>query len=125
MNGHAATQAKTRFHHVPSKIDVPLQQEDDENGSVEVDLNSLPDDPTELCTLLEMEQTPHIYWITIALAYMKHAKVDYAIEMMTKGLETPTIANDRSESLPMQSCLLWLYLQKAREAIKAPFSPNG
>ena len=125
MNGYAAAQIRQRFRNVPSKIVVPLLHEDEDSNSVEVDLDALNDDPTELCLLLEAERTSHINWIIIALAYVQRGKTDEAIEIMTKGLEAPSVRSDRSESVPLQSCLLWLYLHKARQAIRGPFNPGG
>lgn len=83
---------------------------------VEVDPDALPEDPTELCTLLENERSPRQFWMYIALAYAKHEKVDIAIEIMTKGLHAR--ANDTTEKLPMLNLLTWLYLQRSREAAR-------
>ena len=51
-NGHATTAPKSiRFSDVPPSIDVPVQDQEDE--AVEIGLENLVDDPTDLCDLFE------------------------------------------------------------------------
>ncbi|KAI9818413.1 MAG: hypothetical protein M1827_000472 [Pycnora praestabilis] len=120
VNGHASTfspepiMANRRFSDIPSAIDVPVQGMDAEEA-VEVNLEELFDDPTELCTLLENEGAARNFWMIIALAYAKQQKVDHAIEMLTKGLRALSGGGPK-EKLSMLSCLCWLYLWKSREA---------
>ncbi|RFU32982.1 hypothetical protein B7463_g3317, partial [Scytalidium lignicola] len=102
-----------RFSDIPSAIDIPVQGEDDDQA-VEVDLEDLLDDPTELCTLLENEGAARTYWMTVSLAYAKQKKVDHAIEMLIKGGNA--LRGGQKERLSMLSCLCWLYLWKSREA---------
>lgn len=110
----------SRYADIPHSIDIPVsagdEDDDDETAVVEVDPNGLPDDPTELCTLLENERSPRQFWMYIALAYAKHERVDIAIEIMTKGLQAR--AGDAAEKLPMLNLLTWLYLQRSREAAR-------
>ena len=103
-----------RFSDIPSAIDIPVQGVDAEEA-VEVNLDDLLDDPTELCTLLENEGAARTYWMVIALAYAKQRKVDHAIEMLNKGLQAVARGGPK-EKLSMLSCLCWLYLWKSREA---------
>jgi len=116
----ASTLRRKRFADIPASIDIPVSagddDEDDETAVVEVDPDALPDDPTELCTLLENENSPRRFWMHIALAYAKHNKVETAIEIMTKGLQARASITDRNEKLPMLNCLTWLFLQRSREA---------
>ncbi|KXJ97515.1 hypothetical protein Micbo1qcDRAFT_156419, partial [Microdochium bolleyi] len=63
-----------RFSDIPPAIDVPVQG-DQEDEAVEIDLESLMDDPTELCTLFENERAARTYWMTVAMAYAKQKKV--------------------------------------------------
>lgn len=100
-----------RFSDVPSAIEIVL----DEAEAVEIDLEGLPDDPTELCTLLENERVARNTWMSIALSYAKYHKVDQAIEVLTKAVAAiaPAATKDK---LPMLSCLCWLELRKSREA---------
>ncbi|KAI0998543.1 Tetratricopeptide repeat protein 1 [Podosphaera aphanis] len=104
---------KKRFSDIPSAIDIPVQGEDDDQA-VEVDLEDLLDDPTELCTLLENEGAARTYWMTVALAYAKQKKVDHAIEMLIKGGQA--IKGGPKEKLSLLTCLCWMYLWKSREA---------
>ncbi|KAI9782525.1 MAG: hypothetical protein M1816_001863 [Peltula sp. TS41687] len=102
---------RKRFSDIPSAVDVVL----DDQEAVEIDLDGLPDDPTELCTLLENENVAREYWMIIVLAYAKHHKLDLAIEVLTKAVG----ANSQSaqkDKLAMLTCLCWLYLWKSREA---------
>ena len=109
-----------RFSDIPSAIDIPVQGEDDDQA-VEVDLEDLLDDPTELCTLLENEGAARTYWMTVSLAYAKQKKVDHAIEMLIKGGQA--MRGGQREKLSMLSCLCWMYLWKSREAPRV--APEG
>lgn len=75
LDGHDddASTALARFSHIPAALDVPLSSGDAEEA-VEVNLEDLMDDPTELCTLLENENVARGYWMTIALAYAKQQR---------------------------------------------------
>ncbi|KAI3337420.1 hypothetical protein HD806DRAFT_476635 [Xylariaceae sp. AK1471] len=121
-NGAAPAQAVAkRFSDIPGTIEVPVQEEDD-FLNVEIDLNNLVDDPTELCDMFENEHTPRLYWMTIALAYAKQNKTDRAIEVLNRG------SNAMQDTTPMEklsiiSCVCWMYLRKSREAPRVP--PEG
>jgi RNA polymerase-associated protein CTR9 len=133
VNGHSSNGLsqfrRPRFAEIPASIDIPVSagddDEDDETAVVEVDPDALPDDPTELCTLLENENSPRRFWMHIALAYAKHDKVDIAIEILSKGLQARASAADRNEKLPMLNCLTWLFLQRSREAGKSAAGATG
>lgn len=104
-----------RFSDIPLAIDIPVSGGDDDDEAVEVNLEELLDDPTELCTLLENENVAKGYWMTIALAYAKQHKLDHAIEMMNKGLSA--LKNGRPEDkLSLLCAICWLYLWKSRDA---------
>ncbi|KAI9841496.1 MAG: hypothetical protein M1837_000657 [Sclerophora amabilis] len=107
--------ANKRFSDIPSAIDIPVQGGLDAEEAVEVNLEDLFEDPTELCTLLENEGAARSFWMIIALAYAKQRKVDHAIEMLTKGLGAMARGGPK-EKLSILSCLCWLYLWKSREA---------
>ncbi|KAH6682016.1 RNA polymerase II transcription elongation factor-like protein [Halenospora varia] len=109
-----------RFSDIPSAIDIPVQGEGDDEA-VEVDLEDLLDDPTELCTLLENEGAARTYWMTVSLAYAKQKKVDHAIEMLIKGGQA--MRGGAKERLSMLTCLCWMYLWKSREAPRV--APEG
>ncbi|KAI3338935.1 hypothetical protein F4824DRAFT_65190 [Ustulina deusta] len=121
-NGAASAQAASkRFSDIPGTIEVPVQ-EDDDFINVEIDLNNLVDDPTELCDMFENEHTARLYWMTIALAYAKQNKTDRAIEVLNRG------SNAMQDTTPLEklsliSCVCWMYLRKSREAPRVP--PEG
>lgn len=113
----------TRFTDIPSAIDIPVQG-DQEDEAVEIDLEDLVDDPTELCTLFENERAAKPYWMTVALAYAKQHKIDHAIEMLLRG--GSAIQNNSSnprDKVSMACCLCWMYLWKSREAPRV--APDG
>ncbi|KAL1869178.1 hypothetical protein VTK73DRAFT_3347 [Phialemonium thermophilum] len=109
-----------RFSDIPATIDIPVQDQEDE--AVEIGLEELADDPTELCTLFEMERAARTYWMTVALAYAKLHKVDFAIEMLIRGANAMQVNNPR-EKLSIVTCLCWMYLWKSREAPRV--APEG
>ncbi|KAI9676263.1 MAG: hypothetical protein M1829_003092 [Trizodia sp. TS-e1964] len=113
-----------RFSDIPPVIDVPFLQgaEDDTEQAVEVNLNELQDDPTELCLLLKDERASKNLWMTISLAYAKQDKLDNAIETVLKGLEA--YAGASKERIPLLTFLCWLYIRKAREASRVPPENN-
>lgn len=120
QNGHAngangaanVTYTSKRFSDVPSVLDIPVQDQDDE--AVEIDLTNLMDDPSDLCDLFEAERAARTYWMAVALAYAKQNKVDYAIETLLRGNALQSI--NQREKLSMISCLCWMYLWKTRES---------
>src|ERR1700712_885606 len=113
VHSPGAVMISKRFSDIPSAIDIPVQGEDDDQA-VEVDLEDLLDDPTELCTLLENEGAARTYWMTISLAYAKQRKVDHAIEMLLKGGQA--MRGGQKEKLSMLTCLCWMFLWKSRES---------
>ncbi|KAL8854100.1 MAG: hypothetical protein Q9221_001020 [Calogaya cf. arnoldii] len=104
----------SRFSDIPTQVDIPVAGLETEEA-VEVNLEELLDDPTELCTLLEQEGVSKQYWMVIALAYAKQAKVDHAIEILSKGLGSLNRGNPKEKLGPL-SLTCWLYLCKSREA---------
>ncbi|KAL6403767.1 RNA polymerase II-associated protein [Ilyonectria robusta] len=124
VNGDAAAgPVSTRFTDIPSAIDIPVQG-DQEDEAVEIDLEDLVDDPTELCTLFENERAAKTYWMTVALAYAKQHKIDHAIEMLLRG--GSAIQNNSTnprDKVSMICCLCWMYLWKSREAPRV--APDG
>ncbi|KAH7041104.1 tetratricopeptide [Microdochium trichocladiopsis] len=110
-NGHPTSK---RFSNIPSAIDVPVQG-DQEDEAVEIDLEALMDDPTELCTLFENERAARTYWMTVAMAYAKQKKVDHAIDILNRGSSSMQ-DNNPKEKLSIVTCLCWMNLWKSREA---------
>ncbi|KAI5465784.1 RNA polymerase II-associated protein [Mariannaea sp. PMI_226] len=124
LNGEtAAGPVSTRFTDIPSAIDIPVQG-DQEDEAVEIDLELLVDDPTELCTLFENERAAKTYWMTVALAYAKQHKIDHAIEMLIRGgAAIQSNSTNPRDKVSMICCLCWMYLWKSREAPRLP--PDG
>ncbi|KAH7267153.1 uncharacterized protein BKA55DRAFT_533939 [Fusarium redolens] len=113
----------TRFTDIPSAIDIPVQG-DQEDEAVEIDLEDLVDDPTELCTLFENERAAKTYWMTVALAYAKQHKIDHAIEMLQRGGSAiQSNSSNPRDKVSMICCLCWMYLWKSREAPRV--APEG
>lgn len=117
-NGNVEIPVSTRFSDIPSAIDIPVQG-DQEDEAVEIDLENLVDDPSELCTLFENERAARSLWMTVALAYVKQKKIDHAIEMLIHAGNAMQDSNPK-EKLSIVSCLCWLYLLKNREAPRVP-----
>ncbi|KAL2848481.1 acyltransferase-domain-containing protein [Aspergillus pseudoustus] len=111
--------ANLRFSDIPSAIDIPASTLDSE---VEVSLEGLPDDPTELCTLLENEKAAKNFWVIIALAYAKQKQIDHAIDILTKGLSSVAHGATK-EKLGLLGWVCWLYMLKARQAPRV--APEG
>ena len=103
-----------RFKDIPPAIDIPVSGIENEEA-VEVNLEDLLDDPTELCTLLENEKATKNLWMTISLAYAKQGQIDHAIEILHKGLAALGRGGPK-DKLGLLGCLCWLYLLKSRHA---------
>lgn len=114
-NGHANgidDERYTRFGDIPAVIDIPVRGEDGDEA-VNLDLTELQDETDELCDLLGNENAAKNYWITIALAYVKQAKVDIAIDMIKRGLQA--FERGKTEDrLGLLTCLVWLQLWRSR-----------
>ncbi|EEP79310.1 conserved hypothetical protein [Uncinocarpus reesii 1704] len=118
-NAIDAFSAKPRFSDIPSAIDIPASSFDTE---VEISLEELPEDPTELCTLLDNEQASKNFWVIIALAYAKHNQLDLSIEILNRGIASlPHGASN--EKLGLLSWICWIYLLKSRQAPRV--APEG
>ncbi|KAK2855649.1 hypothetical protein FQN49_004983 [Arthroderma sp. PD_2] len=115
----AAALTNPRFSDIPSAIDIPASTFDSE---VEISLQELPDDPTELCTLLDNEKAAKNFWVIIALAYAKQKQIDHAIEILTRGLASLAHGATK-ERLSLLGWICWLYLIKSRQAPRV--APEG
>ncbi|EGD87946.1 hypothetical protein H112_04420 [Trichophyton rubrum D6] len=120
VNGPDAMAKDTgRFSDIPSAVDIPASTFDSE---VEISLQELPDDPTELCTLLDNEKAAKNFWVIIALAYAKQKQIDHAIEILTRGLASLAHGATK-ERLSLLGWICWLYLIKSRQAPRV--APEG
>jgi len=123
--GHSQVEAvaarSLRFADIPTAIDIPVSGLDAEEA-VEVNLEELLDDSTELCQLLETEKASKNLWITIALAYAKQGQTDHAIEILSRGLSSLARSGPK-ERLSLLACICWLHLLKSRKAPRV--APEG
>ena len=103
-----------RFSDIPSALDIQVSGAD-EGEAVEISLEELLDDPTELCTLLENENAEKRVWMIIALAYARQGKVDLAIDILHKGLGSLSRGNAKEKLGPL-GLLCWMFLGKSRSA---------
>lgn len=108
-----------RFSDIPDAIDIPASSFDSE---VEVSLLDLPEDPTELCTLLENERAAKNFWVIIALAYAKRKQIDHAIDILNKGLSSVAHGATK-EKLGLLGWVCWLLMLKSRQAPRV--APEG
>ncbi|KAJ5953455.1 hypothetical protein N7454_000351 [Penicillium verhagenii] len=128
-NGHANGSTETipppsslnnlRFADIPDAIDIPASSFDSE---VEVSLLDLPEDPTELCTLLENERAAKNFWVIIALAYAKRKQLDHALDILNKGLASVAHGATK-EKLGLLGWVCWLLMLKSRQAPRV--APEG
>ncbi|KAJ5812524.1 hypothetical protein N7474_008825 [Penicillium riverlandense] len=121
LNGDAlpSSLANLRFSDIPDALDIPASSFDSE---VEVSLLDLPEDPTELCTLLENERAAKNFWVIIALAYAKRKQLDHAIDILNKGLASVAHGATK-EKLGLLGWVCWLLMLKSRQAPRVP--PEG
>lgn len=103
-----------RFSDIPSALDIQVSGAD-EGEAVEISLEELLDDPTELCTLLENENAEKRVWMIIALAYARQGKVDLAIDILHKGLGSLSRGSPKEKLGPL-GLLCWMFLGKSRSA---------
>ncbi|KAK9494510.1 hypothetical protein V1508DRAFT_412628 [Lipomyces doorenjongii] len=104
-------------------IDIPLR-DDQEVVTLNLDTD-LPDDPTELCDLLENEEAGRQFWLAIGTAYSRLEKIDEAIEVIMRGLKAQVvIRGSDTERTPFHACLAWLYLKQSREAPRHTLSQS-
>jgi len=113
--------AEKRFSDIPSALDIQVSG-GDETEAVEISLEELLDDPTELCTLLENENAEKRVWMIIALAYARQEKVDLAIDILHKGLNSLSRGSPKEKLGPL-GLLCWMFLGKSRQAPRVP--PEG
>ncbi|KAI5300643.1 hypothetical protein KEM56_002306, partial [Ascosphaera pollenicola] len=111
-----------RFADIPPAIDIPVSTLDSEASEVEISLEDLPEDPSELCTLLDNEKAGKNCWVIIALAYAKQNKPDLAIEILNRGLAS-LAQGVTKEKLVIMSWICWLYILKSRKAPRV--APEG
>lgn len=115
VNGADKMFPPPRYSDVPSAITVSVAEAGD-TIDVEIALDEdIQDDPTELCTLLETENSLKSTWVQVAVAYAKHKKLHVAIDVLSQAVNA--FGRARAEDrLSILNGLCWLYLLKCREA---------
>lgn len=116
------SETTTRFSDIPSTLDIHVSGAEAEEA-VEISLENLLDDPTELCTLLENENAEKRTWMVIALAYAKQKKEDMAIDILQKALSSLSRGNPKEKLGPL-GLLCWMYLGKSRDAPRVLTEPR-
>lgn len=125
-NGHVNGVSKSdaipdlRFSTFPNSIAVPVGQDEE----VEIDLQEVPDEYDELCSLLEAERAKGNIWMTIASAYAKHEKIDIAIEILNRGLGVVT-KHSPQDRIALSTLQCWFYLGKSRSAPRQEIEGAG
>ncbi|ODV92203.1 hypothetical protein CANCADRAFT_16634, partial [Tortispora caseinolytica NRRL Y-17796] len=99
-----------------SSLDIPLK---DASEVVTINLETeLPDDPTELCNLLENESAPRLFWLAITAAYGRSGKLDEATEVINRALAFSEFSSTEDRAA-FYSALSWLYIHRSRSAPKS------
>lgn len=89
-------------------LDIPLRDSDE---VVSLDLeNDLPEDPSDLKTLLVEESSDKEHWLSIGLAYCNRGMVDAGIKLVQMALEVFQGAQSGS----LHSFLTWAHLKQAK-----------
>ncbi|QID87852.1 protein required for normal CLN1 and CLN2 G1 cyclin expression [Saccharomyces pastorianus] len=92
----------------PTSLDIPLKASEELVG---IDLETdLPDDPTDLKTLLVEESSEKEHWLTIALAYCNHGKTNEGIRLIEMALDV----FQNSERASLHTFLTWAHLNLAK-----------
>ncbi|EHN00349.1 Ctr9p [Saccharomyces cerevisiae x Saccharomyces kudriavzevii VIN7] len=92
----------------PTSLDIPLKASEELVG---IDLETdLPDDPTDLKTLLVEESSEKEHWLTIALAYCNHGKTNEGIKLIEMALNV----FQNSERASLHTFLTWAHLNLAK-----------
>ncbi|CAI6747904.1 ASN_HP2_G0045720.mRNA.1.CDS.1 [Saccharomyces cerevisiae] len=92
----------------PTSLDIPLKASEELVG---IDLETdLPDDPTDLKTLLVEENSEKEHWLTIALAYCNHGKTNEGIKLIEMALDV----FQNSEKASLHTFLTWAHLNLAK-----------
>lgn len=97
-----------------SILEVPLEGGEGEVLTIDLD-RDLPEDPSEICVLLENEKSATMFWLAIGNAYANKDMIDCAIEVVKKGLGAPIVTSE-ADKTPFYSCLSWLYLRQLRNS---------
>lgn len=96
-----------------SILEVPLET-DGEVLTIDLD-QDLPDDPSEICVLLENERCAPKFWLAFGSAYSRREQPENALEVIQRGLGAPVVNDDPNSLANLQAFLCWLYLKRMRQ----------
>ncbi|CEP61048.1 Ctr9p LALA0_S02e05578g [Lachancea lanzarotensis] len=92
-----------------TSLDIPLK---DSEEVVSIDLvNDLPEDPSDLKTLLVEENSDKEHWLTIAIAYSQCGMLKESISLVQMALEV----FQGPQSAALHTCLTWAFLKQAKD----------
>lgn len=90
----------------PNNLTIPLKEEGEE---VVIDANTdLPEDSSELCTLLTNEECKPEYWLLVAKAYANKGKYQEALNVVKQASQTPLFGS----SPTLDNFVGWLQLSR-------------
>ncbi|SCU84390.1 LAME_0C09296g1_1 [Lachancea meyersii CBS 8951] len=94
-----------------TSLDIPLK---DSEEVVSIDLvNDLPEDPSDLKTLLVEENSDKEHWLTIAIAYSQRGLLKECISLVQMALEV----FQGPQSAALHTCLTWAFLKQAKKQL--------
>lgn len=102
-------------HDTGNTIEIPVWQSE-ETVAINLD-EELPEDPEELCTLLENEHSEPKYWLAVGIAYARKNQVASAIEVLNKGL------NGKYFSFISSQLLSHPFFERFRHFVEHGFNP--
>ncbi|VEU20567.1 DEKNAAC101417 [Brettanomyces naardenensis] len=100
-----------REKYTSQNITIPLKEEGEE---VVIDAeNDLPEDSSELCTLLTNEECKAEYWLLVAKAYANLGKYEEALNVVKQANESSFVSHDDpATQAALHNFVSWTYLSK-------------
>jgi RNA polymerase-associated protein CTR9 len=116
VNGHHGLTPIHRFSDVPASVYITVT-EGGEPLDVDIPLDQdIQDDPTELCTLLENENSGRHMWTVMAMGYAKNGMIDVAIEVLNRAFGSFNEREKLADRLGLLTALFWAWMYKVRSA---------
>ncbi|CCD26148.2 Ctr9p NDAI_0G03710 [Naumovozyma dairenensis CBS 421] len=93
-------------------LDIPLKASEE---LVSIDLlTDLPDDPSDLRTLLVEESASREHWLTIACSYVNQGRIDAGIELIKMALQVDHFVDSKIDMGHFYTFLTWCHLKKCK-----------
>ncbi|GME79670.1 unnamed protein product [Ambrosiozyma monospora] len=81
-----------REKYTSKTISIPMKSEGEE---IVIDaVTDLPDDSSELCTVLTTEDCSYVHWLAVAKAYANQGKVEEAMNVIKQALSNQRILHE-------------------------------